>query len=375
MRKMIRAGKRVGWILPAFAVLLLLAACAAQKEQMAYNPRAEELAKAVISGNSIAFRKGVDKQTANAVTKKKVPLTVLAAAFGRKDMLETLLANGADPDACDSRNVRAIHVAAGKNFVPVLELLLKKGAIIDSPGYYDRTALMEAGRCGSKKAFDFLLKNGADRGKKDALGRTVLMYVCMGPEDQADLVKKLLDEKVNTEEMDENGHPAVYFAAERGYTESAKLLLEKYPSFDIDGELAAGLLAMKGAIRGSDKKLAKYILDKKLPLNRDPHIARVILKRISTSGIYRLMARNEMLDIRRAPLLIAAKENNLEMVKFFLENGASALQKDEKGYDALSLATDRNVISFLKKKRSEEIRKNRAKNTEEPIFRGRILGN
>ena len=61
------------------------------------------------------------------------------------------------------------------------------------------------------------------------------------------------------------------------------------------------------------------------------------------------MARNELMDIKRAPLLYAAKENNLEMVKFLLANGADIMQKDEKGYDALSLATERNIVSFLKK--------------------------
>ncbi|MBO4303901.1 MAG: ankyrin repeat domain-containing protein, partial [Lentisphaeria bacterium] len=236
-----------------------------------------------------------------------------------------------------------------------------------------RTALMEAARCGSEKSFDLLLEKGADPEAKDDLGRRPLMYACMGGRDHVTMVKKLLEKGVNREKTDGDGRMAVIFAAERAHTESAIALLDKYADFSEWGSFPIGLAVMKGAIRSSDTRLAEHLLKKKLPLNWDQHIVRRLLKRVSTSGIYRLMARHDLLDARRAPLLVAAKENNLIMVKFLLANGADILQLDEKGYSALSLATDREVISVLKRERNRVIGRIKS-SRKEPVFQGRVLG-
>lgn len=361
-----------------FSGMLFINSCAAKNELTGYLPQADILARSIRKGEKRAFQKDLTAELASSRTKENIPLTVLAAACGEKEILKLLLEKGAFADARDGRNNTALHVAAGreKDF-DIVKLLLENGADKDAAGYYGKTPLMEAGRCGNIKAFTLLLKKGADVNKKDALGRTPLMYVCMGAKEQVQMVKLLLEKGALPDEADKQGKWAVVFASERKYTESAKLLLEKYPSFTLEDEevFFMGLAAMHGAVKSSDKTLVRYLLDKKFPLNWDKHTFQIILGRINSSGIYRTLARNELLDVKRAPLLLAAKENNLEMVKFFLEAGANIWQEDEKGYEALDLAKDRAVIAYLKKAKAKALDKNSPIRKEKPVFQGKLLGN
>lgn len=370
--------KRFLSVLFVFSCLFLLSSCVSRKgEEDIYRngEREEAMEKAILSGSREKVKKVLSGGKKVVLSRKNIPFTILAAAYGKKEILELLLANGYDPDAKDERGNTSLHVAAGKGEAEKVALLLKYGAKINEAGYYARTPLMESCRCGSRKSFDLLLKHGAETQARDELGRTPLMYACMGAKDEKEMVKALMAKGVNTEVVSNDGRMAVIYAAEKGHTQSAIALLEKYADFSADGEFAIGLAAMKGAIKGNDKILAEYLLKKKLPLNWNGHIVRKILSRTNSSGFYRLMARNELLDIRRAPLLVAAKENNLEMVKFLLDRGADILQEDEKGYDACSLATDRSVISCLKKAKKSALARQKSVRKRTPLFQGKILGN
>ena len=365
--------KRV-FLICFFAGMFTLVSCASGKEERRVldNPDAVAFIR---SGELDKFRKVIrTKEDAGSVTADGVPFTVLASAAGKKDILAYLLMLGADVNGADAKKNTALHVAAGKEYPEIVRLLLEKGADKNLPGNYGKTPVMEAARCGSRKSFDLLLEHGADLSLKDDLGRTVLMHSCMGKKDNVQIVQRLMEKGVDIEEADSSGKMAVIYAAENAHTESAKLLLKKYTDFS--KATLIGLSVMNAAIRGSDTKLAEYLLDRKLPLNWDLFFSRQILRRLSVRGAYRLMAKNGILDAKRAPLLVAAKENNLLMVQFFIRKGANILQKDEKGYSAYDLATDREVISYLKKERNRKYKslENKKKKLPPPLFRGRVLG-
>lgn len=68
-----------------------------------------------------------------------------------------------------------LEIAAQNNDVPVLTLLLSKGAKIDARGVYGYTALTRAASRGNVEAVSVLLKAGADPNLKDSLfGETAL---------------------------------------------------------------------------------------------------------------------------------------------------------------------------------------------------------
>ena len=363
-------------VLPVFftVVMLSLVSCASGREvkKVLSDP---DVVSFIRTGELEKVKKMIrTKADADSVTQSGVPLTVLAAAEGKKEILFYLLSCGADVNGADTKKNTALHVAAGKDNKEIAALLLEKGADINIQGNYGKTPLMEAARCGSGKCFALLLEKGADIRVKDKLGRTALMHSCMGKKDQVQMVKTLLDKGAEREEADSSGRMAVIHAAEKAHTESAKLLLDQYSDFSRDSLI--GLAVMDGAIRGSDTKLAGYLLERKLPLNWDLFFSRQILRRLSVRGAYRLMAKNGLIDAKRAPLLAAAKANNLTMVQFLISKGADILQKDEKGYTAYDLATDRMVISYLKKVRNRKYKEMESESAGRtpPLFRGRALG-
>ncbi|MBO4304424.1 MAG: ankyrin repeat domain-containing protein, partial [Lentisphaeria bacterium] len=137
-------------IFSALCALFLLSSCAGDAEkERAFRQEMNLLAKDISSGNMTNFRRTLTPAHASARMPDGVPLLHLAAANGRKEALELLLAKGADPSARDPRGSTALHVAAGNDHAEIVELLLKKGVSVDASGYYGRTALLEAARCGS----------------------------------------------------------------------------------------------------------------------------------------------------------------------------------------------------------------------------------
>ena len=123
-------------------------------------------------------------------------------------------------------------------------------------------------------------------------------------------------------------------------------LLDLYPNFV--NNPALGLIIMYHAVKGGDLKVASALVDKQVPLNWDPSLALRATRRIQVHGAYRILVRNGVFSYRRTPLHIAALENNLEMVRLLIGRGANPLQDDENGKSACDLATDQNVVRYLK---------------------------
>ena len=68
----------------------------------------------------------------------------LAADAGAIELVELLLAAGANPNRKDSSGISALHLAAMKGSLPVVKLLVEAGAwdVTDASGYDTRTAAM-----------------------------------------------------------------------------------------------------------------------------------------------------------------------------------------------------------------------------------------
>ncbi|XP_013139381.1 PREDICTED: protein TANC2 isoform X2 [Papilio polytes] len=98
----------------------------------------------------------------------KNPL-ILAAAEGHDDIVETLLAHGADPDAVDADGISALGWACLRARIPTVVLLLDKGASIELADSSGRTALALA--CGAPAELaELLLARGASLERVDRNG-------------------------------------------------------------------------------------------------------------------------------------------------------------------------------------------------------------
>ncbi len=99
---------------------------------------------------------------------RETPL-VKAVRTGRTEVVELLLALGADPNAGD-----ALHAAAGSRRTEIVELLLAHGADVHATGYRGATPL----HCAlSKDIAETLIAHGANVNSKDDLGQTPLFGI------------------------------------------------------------------------------------------------------------------------------------------------------------------------------------------------------
>uniref|UniRef100_A0A8D8H463 Ankyrin-2 n=1 Tax=Culex pipiens TaxID=7175 RepID=A0A8D8H463_CULPI len=89
-----------------------------------------------------------------------LPLHV-AAAIGNREMVEMLLNKGANINSCEKNNLRPIHVASNHGHASVVHLLLKKGARVDGTDEYSFvTPLSIAAFRGHWNVVNVLIKNG-----------------------------------------------------------------------------------------------------------------------------------------------------------------------------------------------------------------------
>ena len=91
-----------------------------------------------------------------------IALLIDASLNCRKDIVEYLLDNGADPNYKDYYDVTVLMYAEGNNCIEVVELLLNNGADLDIVAYDGRTVLDSARDNGHTEIIELLEAAGAE---------------------------------------------------------------------------------------------------------------------------------------------------------------------------------------------------------------------
>jgi hypothetical protein len=149
----------------------------------------------------------------------------LAAYFGLKEAMITLLENGHDLSSKASTGRTPLSWAAEKGQEAVVKLLLEKGAKLKTKDKYGQTPLSWAAKKGQEAVIKLLLKKGAELETKNKYGRTPLSYAA--EEGQKAVVKLLLEKGAKLETKDKNGRTPLSWAAKKGQEAVVKLLLSK----------------------------------------------------------------------------------------------------------------------------------------------------
>ena len=98
----------------------------------------------------------------------------LAAAKGRKGVVDLLTQRGADVAARDQCNQTPLHLAADVGHKEVIDSLIQSGADVLARGQYNRTPLHVAAANGYKEVVDLLIERGADVSARDKHNGTPL---------------------------------------------------------------------------------------------------------------------------------------------------------------------------------------------------------
>jgi len=173
------------------------------------------------------------------------PLMV-AAGKGHRDIVELLITNGAEINAKDSLNddeiaeriaamvgailpeggaveKTALHLAAVGGHKEVVELLIANGADVNVMDAAGQTPLYYAVSRGHKESTELLIAEGVDVNAKDSDGVAPLhMAIHLGYKEVAEL---LIAEGADVNAKDNNRRTSLHYAAFKGHKEIAELLI------------------------------------------------------------------------------------------------------------------------------------------------------
>ncbi|MEO8100518.1 MAG: ankyrin repeat domain-containing protein [Acidobacteriota bacterium] len=231
-----------------------------------------------------------------------------SAMRGDKAAVQKLILQKANVNAPQVDGSTALHWAVQANDLELADLLIKTGAKVAAPNVTGSTPLQLAAVNGSAPMLERLLAAGAD---PNALltksGDTALMMASRTG--KVDAVKVLLDRgaKVNTQET-WGGTTALMWAVSEKHAEATKLLIE----------------------RGADVKTRSYYVPS--ASGRGFEGTTPVPNKPNTQDF------EEFASGWLTPLMLAARENDLESARLLVKAGADINAQSGDGKDALSLA-------------------------------------
>jgi ankyrin repeat protein len=262
-----------------------------------------------------------------------MPALSAAAAAGNRAMVELLLSRGANVNSKDSHGKTALHIAAEKEFPTVAEVLLANKADANAQDNSGNTPLFSAANNGSLKLVAMLLAAGANPNLPNKQGLTPL--VLPAAHRSSEIVKALLAAGANPNVERDNGRTPLSYAVEGGSPETVKVLLAAKADPN-GGKLDAPLLP---AIYAKDAVSAELLLQ----AGANPNVA----------GQIDLPVRPNSADLMNhsghlTPLWLTIYMKQLPMVNLLLKFKADPDDSQTDGRPLLfSALTDTNLLETL----------------------------
>jgi len=186
--------------------------------------KAEQLVKLVRANNLEAVKRELEG----------TPLPPMFRSNGRnllgyarsREMAELLMEKGENVNGEHGEdNETPLHAAAGYGRCEVLEVLVARGADVQHRDSAGETPLIEAAEHNETEAAAILLKHGAAAAVADRVGRTPLHHAAR--KGNGELVMMLLDAGADPAAKDRKGKSSAEYASEAGHRELAGILARK----------------------------------------------------------------------------------------------------------------------------------------------------
>ena len=133
-------------------------------------------------------------ESANAKDDEGATALTAAAEAGDVDLVQKLLADGADVHSQDNDGWTALMSATAAGHRKIVELLLEAGADVNAQTNFGLTALMSAAGSGRTEVVEILVNKGADIKAKDNNTWTALIWASSeGHQDTVEVLKLARD--------------------------------------------------------------------------------------------------------------------------------------------------------------------------------------
>ncbi|BCS20159.1 ankyrin repeat domain-containing protein [Aspergillus puulaauensis] len=146
----------------------------------------------------------------------KVPAPVSTSQCNMQDM---------DRDRDHFFGYAALHVAASRGHLPIVQLLTERGMPVDQLSSENETALHVAAEKGHFAVARFVLERGAQPHRTNQHGQTALHVAAA--HGHCDIVRLLCGYLADLNVVDRNGHTALHRAVEAGHVDVVRVMLER----------------------------------------------------------------------------------------------------------------------------------------------------
>ena len=312
----------------------------------------------------------------DSITKEGRTPLMIAAGNDKLQAVKCLLKQGADPSLRDNKGWNMLHCASRGGNPEVIELMLSHVPSIDSRTKEGVTPLMIAASNDKLQAVKYLLKQGADPSLQDNNGWNVLHRLSRvgNPEgielmpthvpcidsvtkegltplmiaagnDNLQAVKCLLKQGADPSLQDIKGWSGLHSSSLGGNPEVIELMLSHVPS--IDSITKEGLTPLMIAALNDKLQAVKYLLEQgadpslqnnkgwsalhSASLDGNPEVIELILNHVPNI--------DSITKEGDTPLLIAARNDKLQAVKYLLQQGADPSLQDHDGWNVLHSAS------------------------------------
>jgi ankyrin repeat protein len=333
------------------------------------------LLQAAKAGDTEAIRTLLKGKTdANSVEPDGTTALHWAVQSGNAEIVDLLIRAGAKVAAANRYGVTPLLLACTTGNAAIVERLLAAGADPHSALVDGETALMTAARSGSAETIRALVARGANvKARERRKGQTALMWAAA--ENNVAAIRALVEAGADINERSSGGSFTPYlFAVRGGHIDAARALVEA--GVDVNQSLTDGTSALVLAVMNAHYELAGALLDTGANPNADKQgwtaLHQIAWSRrhnagfnlpgpVATGGLDSLALvrklvqkganvnarmtkeprdgnRNQLNRIGSTPFLMAAKSDDVPLMRVLLENGAEASLTTNRGTTALMAA-------------------------------------
>jgi ankyrin repeat protein len=269
-----------------------------------------------------------------------------AAYFDHVDALK-VIAPKANLDAQDTDGYTAAMMAAQKGHVEILKVLIENGANLDLQDARDYTAAMMAAEKGHVETLKVLIEKGANLDLQNAQGYSAVMLAAQYG--KVETLKVLIEKGANLDLQNAQGYSAAMLVAQYGKVETLKVLSENGANLDLQN--AQGYSAMMIAAQYGNVEIQKVLIENGANLDlQDAQgcTAATIAAYYGNGEVLKVLIAAEKNENRTTSAMFAAQYGNMEILKVLLENGADVNAINEYGDAAAMLAAQYGKVKIMK---------------------------
>ncbi|EQC26788.1 TKL protein kinase [Saprolegnia diclina VS20] len=262
------------------------------------------------------------------------PLQVAASA-GKEDIIDELLAAGANVNFEGDTQIAPILIAASSGHVATALRLVSAGANLASVDKNGEGAVFRAVHKGHADMVRLLVDNGADPNATSPAGYPPLYVACVTG--RTDSVGALLQGGANVNPTDTTPCPCLVAAATFGHSEIVALLLEARADVNVI-ESKAGATAMYGAACRGHVDVVRQLAYARAKLDVLAFDGTTPLDAAFEGGHKDVLAVLHDVRTKKMELLHAARLGDVQIIQTLLSEGLSVNETDEHANSLLHLA-------------------------------------